>query len=176
MLYSLYITHNGTPKTGLSPNWETLLTAENGIDKSASAPVISEVGGGWYNFTIEFGTAPWDVETEGLFGVVDADPTDAEGMADAERYVPIDTIIPGTMTATLTGTQATQLATAALGGTVVSPEGIPTVGVTYQNLNEYSLILSAANGIQVTFPAGYARAYSWWANFVGGNQLTKVVT
>jgi len=95
MLYYLYVTHNGAPKTGLSPNWETLVTAENGTDKSGSAPTISELSGGWYQFEVVFGTAPWDVTTEDLLGVIDADPTDAEGMADAERYIPVDITLRG---------------------------------------------------------------------------------
>ena len=69
MLYYVYITQNGEPKTGLSPDFESLFTAENGTDKS--------------------GSAPWDVTTEDLVGVVDADPTDALSMNASERYIPI---------------------------------------------------------------------------------------
>jgi hypothetical protein len=89
MLYYVYITQNGIPKTGLSPDFESLLTAQNGTDKSGSAPTINEVGGGMYNFDVTYGSAPWDVTTEDLVGVIDADPGDSEGMAGAERYIPV---------------------------------------------------------------------------------------
>lgn len=71
MLYHIYFENFGTPVTGLTPDWEYLLTAENGNDKSGSAPSITEVGGGWYKFDITFGTAPWDVTGEDLLGVID---------------------------------------------------------------------------------------------------------
>jgi len=95
MLYYVYITQNGIPKTGLNPNFESLLTAENGTDKSGSAPTVNEVGGGLYNFDITYGSAPWDVTTEDLVGVVDADPTDAEGMSASEKYVPVVITLSG---------------------------------------------------------------------------------
>jgi len=100
MLYYIYITRNGSPQDTLSPNWETLITAENGTDKSGSAPAITEIGGagnggGWYKFSVILGTAPWDVITQDLVGVVDADPTNALGMAASERYIPMTISLRG---------------------------------------------------------------------------------
>lgn len=91
MLYYVYFSNGGTPKTGLSPDWESLVTAENGTDKSGSAPTISEVGGGWYNFDISFGVTPWDVETEDVLGVIDG----GSSLAGAERYKPVAIALRG---------------------------------------------------------------------------------
>ena len=82
MLYYVYFTDNGAPKEGLTPTWATLLTAENGTDKSASAPAINELGGGLYNFDITFGAAPWDVMDEDLLGVIDG----GSSLANVDRY------------------------------------------------------------------------------------------
>jgi hypothetical protein len=95
MLYYVYITQGGAPKTGLSPDFQSLLTTENGTDKSGSAPTINELGGGLYKFNITYGTAPWDVTTEDLVGVIDADPGDSEGMAGSERYIPVEITLRG---------------------------------------------------------------------------------
>ena len=82
MIYKVYIADGAGPKTGLSPTWEYLL-AIDGTDKSGSAPAISEIGGGWYKFTLTYGTAPWDVAE--LVGVIDAGST----IMDAQRYIPV---------------------------------------------------------------------------------------
>jgi hypothetical protein len=95
MIYPVYITKDGAPMTGLAPNWEGLRTLGNGTDKSGSAPAVSEAGGGWYKFDITFGEAPWDVITDDLVGVIDADPTGSVGMSDAERYIPIEITLRG---------------------------------------------------------------------------------
>ena len=87
MLYQVYFADNGAPKTGLAPRWEHLLTAQNGTDKSGSAPAITELGGGYYKFDITFGTAPWDVIGEDLLGVVDG----GSALAEVERYI----VMPG---------------------------------------------------------------------------------
>jgi hypothetical protein len=89
MLYYVYITQNGEPKTGLSPDFESLKTGTDCTDRSGSAPTISAVGDGIYKFSVDYGSAPWNVMTEDLVGVIDADPTDALGMNAAERYIPI---------------------------------------------------------------------------------------
>lgn len=83
MIYPLYITESGTPKTGLTPSWNSL-QAIDGTDKSASAPTISEVGGGWYKFELTYGTAPFDVAE--LVGVIDA----GSSLVGYERYIPIN--------------------------------------------------------------------------------------
>ena len=91
MLYYVYFSDGGSPKTGLSPDWESLVTAENGTDKSGSAPTITEVGGGWYNFEITFDTAPWDAETEDLLGVIDG----GSALVDPDRYKPVAITLRG---------------------------------------------------------------------------------
>jgi len=82
MLYYVYFSDAGVPKTGLAPDWEYLVTAENGTDKSGSAPTVTEIGGGWYYIDVVFGTAPWDVTTEDLVGVIDG----GSSLADVDRY------------------------------------------------------------------------------------------
>jgi len=95
MLYYVYFSDGGVPKTGLTPTWEYLVTAENGTDKSSLAPTISEVAGGYYTFDITFGESgsgkPWDVETEDLLGVIDG----GSGLVDADRYKPIAITLRG---------------------------------------------------------------------------------
>lgn len=83
MIYKIYITESGTPKTGLSPSWNSL-RAIDGTDKSSSAPSISEVGGGWYKFELVYGTSPFDVAE--LVGVIDA----GNSLAGYERYIPVN--------------------------------------------------------------------------------------
>jgi len=85
MLYYVYFSNAGIPETGLTVNWEYLVTAENGTDKSGSAPSITEVGGGWYKFAITFGTAPWDGAGEDLVGVIDG----GADLEDVDRYKPV---------------------------------------------------------------------------------------
>ncbi len=80
--YTIFITEDGAPKTGLTPGWE-YLHALDGTDKSGSAPAISEIGGGWYKFLLTYGTAPFDVDD--LRGSIDADA----GLVNYERYIPI---------------------------------------------------------------------------------------
>ena len=91
LLHYVYFADAGVPKTGLSPDFEYLVTAENGTDKSGSAPTITEVGGGWYNFEITFGSAPWDVTTEDLVGVIDG----GSSLADVDRYKPVAITLRG---------------------------------------------------------------------------------
>ena len=69
MTFKIYIADSSGPKTGLSPTWEHL-RALDGTDKSGSAPSITEIGGGWYKFSLTYGTAPWDVAQ--LVGGIDA--------------------------------------------------------------------------------------------------------
>jgi hypothetical protein len=59
-----------------------------GTDKSGSAPTVSEISGGWYKFGVAYGTAPFD---EGdLVGVIDADKNGNNGLANVERFIPIE--------------------------------------------------------------------------------------
>jgi hypothetical protein len=84
-----YVALGGEPLAGAAnemefENLRTLL----GTDKSASAPTISEIGGGWYKFGVAYGTAPFD---EGdLVSVIDADKNGANGLLNIERYIPVE--------------------------------------------------------------------------------------
>ena len=78
----VYFRDAGQAATGLTPTFSSLVTSVNGTDKSGNAPTISEIGGGWYTFSVTFGTAPWDVITEELLAVVDGGVT----LADVDRY------------------------------------------------------------------------------------------
>jgi hypothetical protein len=84
-----YIAKDGEPLTGAASQmeFESLKTLD-GTDKSGSAPSISEIGGGWYKFSATYGTNPFD---EGdLIGVIDADKNGTNGLANAERYIPVE--------------------------------------------------------------------------------------
>lgn len=84
-----YVSKDGEPLTGASTqiNFESLQTLA-GTDKSGSAPAINEIGGGWYKFGVAYGTTPLD---EGdLVGVIDADKNGNNGLANAERFIPIE--------------------------------------------------------------------------------------
>ncbi len=84
-----YAACGGQPLTGASGEmaFESLVTLD-GTDKSASAPSISEIGGGWYSFAVAYGTAPFDAGD--LVGVIDADKDGTNGLSDAERYIPFE--------------------------------------------------------------------------------------
>ena len=105
MEYYIYATNAGAPETGLSLAWETLTDSggacgggsETGADKSGSAPTIYEVGGGFYKFNIEFGTAPWDVTARELLGVLDL----GSALANADRYRPVVITLRGLALAVL---------------------------------------------------------------------------
>ena len=84
-----YVSEDGEPLTGAAAqmDFESLKTLA-GTDKSGSAPTISEIGGGWYKFSVAYGTAPLDAGD--LVGVVDADKNGSNNLANAERYIPIE--------------------------------------------------------------------------------------
>jgi hypothetical protein len=84
-----YVSKDGEPLTGASTqiNFESLQTLA-GTDKSGSAPAISEIGGGWYKFGVAYGTTPLD--DGDLVGVIDADKNGNNGLANAERFIPIE--------------------------------------------------------------------------------------
>jgi len=84
-----YVAKDGEPLAGAAGQmgFESLKTSA-GVDKSASAPAISEIGGGWYKIAVAYGTAPFDGGD--LVGVIDADTNGANGLANAERYIPIE--------------------------------------------------------------------------------------
>ncbi len=84
-----YVAKDGSPLTGAvsEMEFESLKTL-GGVDKSGSAPAISEVGGGWYKFGAAFGTVPFDAGD--LVGVIDADKDGTNSLANAERYIPVE--------------------------------------------------------------------------------------
>lgn len=84
-----YVAKDGQPLTGAAAeiNFESLKTLD-GTDKSGSAPSISEIGGGWYKFSVAYGSAPFDGGD--LVGVIDADKDGDNALANAERYIPVE--------------------------------------------------------------------------------------
>ncbi|MBW8038509.1 MAG: hypothetical protein FVQ85_00755 [Planctomycetes bacterium] len=84
-----YVSKDGEPLTGAAAqmDFESLKTLA-GTDKSGSAPTISEIGGGWYKFSVAYGTAPF--EAGDLVGVIDADKNGNNNLANSERYIPME--------------------------------------------------------------------------------------
>jgi hypothetical protein len=84
-----FVSNDGEPLTGAAAqmDFESLKTMA-GTDKSGSAPTISEIGDGWYKFSVAYGTAPFD--SGDLVGIVDADKNGNNNLANAERYIPIE--------------------------------------------------------------------------------------
>jgi len=84
-----YVSKDGSPLTGAAGemNFESLKTL-SGTDKSGSAPSISEIGGGWYKFSVAYGSTPFDAGD--LVGVIDADKDGDNSLANAERYIPVE--------------------------------------------------------------------------------------
>ena len=84
-----YVAKDGEALTSASAEMEfESLRALDGTDKSGSAPAISEIGGGWYKFSITYGTAPFDAGD--LVGVIDSDKDGDNDLANAERYIPVE--------------------------------------------------------------------------------------
>ncbi len=84
-----YVAKDGSPLTGAASEMEfESLKTLGGVDKSGSAPAISEVGGGWYKFGAAFGTTPFDGGD--LIGVIDTDKDGTNSLANAERYIPVE--------------------------------------------------------------------------------------
>ena len=84
-----YVAKDGEPLTGTSAQMEfESLKTLSGVDKSPSAPAINEIGGGWYKFSATYGTSPFDAGD--LIGVIDADKNGTNGLANAERYIPVE--------------------------------------------------------------------------------------
>ena len=84
-----YVAKDGSPLTGAASEMEfESLKTLGGVDKSGTAPAISEVGGGWYKFSAAFGTVPFDGGD--LIGVIDADKDGTNSLANAERYIPVE--------------------------------------------------------------------------------------
>ncbi len=84
-----YVAKDGEPLTEAADQieFESLKTL-GGVDKLSGAPAISEVGGGWYKFSTSYGLAPFDAGD--IVGVIDADKDGTNGLANAERYIPVE--------------------------------------------------------------------------------------
>jgi len=84
-----YVSKDNSPLTGAAGemNFESLRKLD-GTDKSGDAPSISEIGGGWYKFSIAYGTAPFDAGD--LVGVIDADKNGNNNLSDSDRYIPFE--------------------------------------------------------------------------------------
>ena len=84
-----YVSSDAAPLTGAATemDFESLKTLA-GTDKSGSAPAISEIGGGWYKFSIAYGSTPFDAGD--LIGVIDADKDGNNNLGNAERYIPVE--------------------------------------------------------------------------------------
>jgi hypothetical protein len=84
-----YVSKDGEPLADAAAqmDFENLTTLAC-VDKSSSAPTISEIGAGWYKFCVAYGTVPFDAGD--LVGVVDADKDGENNLANAERYIPIE--------------------------------------------------------------------------------------
>ena len=84
-----YVASDGAALTGASAEMEfETLKLLDGTDKSGSAPSITEIGGGWYKFSVTYGTAPFDAGD--LVGAIDADKNGTNNLANAERYIPVE--------------------------------------------------------------------------------------
>jgi len=84
-----YVAKDGEPLTGAATQMEfESLKTLGGVDKSGSAPSISEIGGGWYKFSVSYGSTPFNAGD--LIGVIDADKDGTNNLANAERYIPVE--------------------------------------------------------------------------------------
>ena len=84
-----YVSQGGIGLTGAAGEMEfESLRSLGGIDKLSAAPAVSEIGDGWYKFSVAYGAAPFDVWD--LVGVIDADKDGDSGLANAERYIPVE--------------------------------------------------------------------------------------
>lgn len=84
-----YAAKDGTPLTGAAGEMAfTELRTVEGTDRLSEAPAIVEIGGGWYAFEAAYGTSPFDAGD--LVGVIDADRDGVKGLANAERYIPVE--------------------------------------------------------------------------------------
>ena len=84
-----YVANGGAGLTGAAGQMEfEFLMTVGGVDKTAASPVISEIGGGWYKFSVAYGTAPFDGGD--LVGVIDADKSGSNDLTNPERYIPVE--------------------------------------------------------------------------------------
>lgn len=75
MVYSAYFSSGGVPSTGLTPVWSSLQDAATGAAiPPVERPVITEIGNGWYSYSMAPASA--------LVGVIDG----GVSLANADRY------------------------------------------------------------------------------------------
>jgi len=130
MIYKIFLTENGAPKTGLNPTWNCLKTT-GGVDKSAAAPAIAELGGGWYVFEVTHGVNPFD--TPELVGVIDA----GANLSNYERYVPVTISRRDLALSKLVNKAAYNLVT-----------GVETIRNDADTANELTLTLSQTGNVE----------------------------
>jgi hypothetical protein len=136
MIYKLFMTEDGVPKTGLSPTWESLYAAD-GTDKSAQAPAISEIGGGWYKFDVTYGAAPFDVPE--LVGVIDA----GSALSNYERYLPVTITLRDLSLAKLVNKASYDLV-----------GGVEAIRNDEDSADELKLTLSQVENVEYRVPSG----------------------
>lgn len=78
MIYVVYFSDLGAPKTGLSPTLDLFIKVSNGTS-AGTPPTVSELSGGFYKFTY---SPSEDV-------AIRVDSNDVT-MADRDRYIPIE--------------------------------------------------------------------------------------
>ncbi len=107
--------------------FENLRTV-GGVDKSVSTPSISEIGGGWYKFSVAYGVAPFDGGD--LAGVIDADVNGTNGLLDADRYIPIEVRLDFYGLSRLVNQMSQDKSSGAMVIKDSSGDGILTLGIT----------------------------------------------
>ena len=84
-----YVAKDGEPLIGAAAEMEfEFLQTLGGTNKLSDAPSVSEIGGGWYKFSVAYGTTPFNEDD--LVGVIDADKDGDNNLANAERYIPVE--------------------------------------------------------------------------------------
>ena len=84
-----YVSTDGTPLVSAAAEMEfESLSTLDGTDKTSSAPAISEIGDGWYKFSVAYGSTPFD--NGDLVGLINADKDRDNNLADIEKYIPVE--------------------------------------------------------------------------------------
>ena len=122
-LYPIYFSNNGVPQPGLTPTW---LSLQNALTTTpiVPPPAISEIGDGWYSFSM--------TPANPLVGVIDG----GLSLSNADRYEPI--YIP---LGAATAFGSVQVTIATQDPTYVTP--IPDVEIVILNQNGTLLVNSA---------------------------------
>ena len=75
--FTIYITDSGVPKSGLTPTWLSFTDSDGNAE---TQPTISEIGNGYYKFTVDIASS------EVWMGTVDAG---LDVINSSERYIPV---------------------------------------------------------------------------------------